>query len=152
MRTIFIAILFLFTTSESIAFESDKRISFDSKSLNESRNILVRLPSDYNDNPKKSYPVLMTLNDEDNFKWASSIVDIQSSRFGIEDMIVVGLPHNGNYSKDNYPFKKRGSIEYNSQAKTIRRLLGMKLFLTLTRTTVLTVDDLLPVIHCPVSS
>lgn len=117
MRTIFIAILFLFTTSESIAFENEKRISFDSKSLNESRNILVRLPSDYNDNPKKSYPVLITLNDEDNFKWASSIVDIQSSRFGIEDMIVVGLPHNGNYSKDNYPFKKRGSIEYNSQAK-----------------------------------
>jgi predicted alpha/beta superfamily hydrolase len=123
MRIILVAILLLFTIPESTASEKEKRISFESQSLSESRNILVRLPADYGDNIKKAYPVLITLNDEDNFKWASSIVDVQSSRFGIEDMIVVGLPHSGNYSKDNYPFKKSGSIEFNSQAQNYSKFI-----------------------------
>lgn len=118
MKTIVIFLLILSFSTIIFAIENTKTISFSSKSLSETRKILVKLPRSYSESPNQSYPVLITLNDEDNFKWASSIVDVQASRFGIEDMIVVGLPHNGNYSEDNYPFKKKGSKESNSQAES----------------------------------
>jgi len=117
MKAILILLVLLGFYSTTAAVENNSQILFDSKSLNETRKILVRLPIDYSENNDKSYPLLITLNDEDNFKWASSIVDVQAARFGIEDMIVVGLPHNGNYSKDNYPFKKKGNIEPNPQSE-----------------------------------
>lgn len=117
MRFLFVVLILLTLSPVSWANESAIRTTFESEFLGETRTILVRLPADYSEDTKKSYPVLITLNDEDNFKWASSIVDVQSSRFGIEDMIVVGLPHSGSYSKDNYPFKKKGSVEPNPQAQ-----------------------------------
>ena len=105
------------------AFEHTVQTTINSRSLGEARKILVRLPSEYSKDTKKSFPVLITLNDEDNFNWASSIVEIQASRFGIQDMIVVGLPHSGNYSKDNYPFEKKGSREPNQQARNYSKFI-----------------------------
>jgi len=94
-----------------------------SKALNEKRKLMVRLPTDYADSGSKRYPVLFILNEESNFEWASNIVAIQASRHGIEDMLVVGLPHTGNYSGDNYPFKKKGSLELNEQAQNHARFI-----------------------------
>jgi len=114
-----LALMFLVIVSPVIwGTEAIQTIKLESKALNESRNVLIRLPAGYNEDQLKSYPVIFTLNDEDNFKWTSTIVDVQSSRFGIEDMIVVGLPHTGNYGEDNYPFKdEEGSLELNPQAE-----------------------------------
>ena len=92
-------------------------IKFESKALNETRDVMIRLPENYAEDTLKRYPVLVTLNDGDNFQWASDIVDIQSSRFGIEDMIVVGLPHNGNYRNDNFPYQDGESLALNPQAQ-----------------------------------
>ncbi len=97
--------------------------TLQSKALNQSRPVMIRLPQDYQENSSKHYPLLVTLNDEDNFNWASQAVEIQASRFGIEDMIVVGLPHTGNYSKDNYPFAKKGSLEPNPQAQNYSKFI-----------------------------
>lgn len=111
--TIFLVLIsFTELTSQNI-----KAINIESKALKENRDVLIRLPDDYSENTLKSYPVLITLNDKDNFYWASSIVDIQASRYGVEDMIVVGLPHAGNYSDDNFPFKEDAGLELNPQAQ-----------------------------------
>ncbi|MEW6995151.1 alpha/beta hydrolase [Colwelliaceae bacterium MEBiC 14330] len=123
MNNILIFLILIITTSMCWAFEDTVQTTIDSKSLGEARKILIKLPSEYSEDSKKSFPVLITLNDEDNFKWASNIVQIQASRFGIEDMIVVGLPHNGNYSKDNYPFEKKGSQEPNPQAENYSKFI-----------------------------
>ncbi|WP_196138801.1 alpha/beta hydrolase [Aliikangiella sp. G2MR2-5] len=123
MRSILTFLILINITSVSWAFGEEIQTTINSESLGESRKVLVRLPSEYSKDTKKSFPVLITLNDEDNFKWASNIVEIQASRFGIEDMIVVGLPHSGNYSKDNYPFKKKGSAELNPQAQKYSKFI-----------------------------
>lgn len=93
------------------------KVELESHNLNETRPVLIRLPADYDQHPTKDYPTLYVLNEGDNFEWASYIVDLQASRFGIEDMLVVGLPHIGNYSGDNYPFQNRESLEPSPRAQ-----------------------------------
>ncbi|GLX78364.1 hypothetical protein tinsulaeT_17040 [Thalassotalea insulae] len=99
--TLILTLLFSsLTWSKSVTIKHQ----FHSAALNETRPVLVHLPKNYAEQSDKSYPVLVTLNDQDNFHWASTIVDIQAARYGIDQMIVVGLPHTGNYSDDNFPF------------------------------------------------
>lgn len=117
-----ISFVCIVSSMQSYAAEKEK-IQIESVALGESRPLMVRLPKDYAENKNKAYPLLVTLNDEDNFNWASQIVEIQASRFGIEDMIVVGLPHTGNYSKDNYPFSKKGSLDPNPQAQNYSKFI-----------------------------
>jgi predicted alpha/beta superfamily hydrolase len=112
-----IIILFLFINLNVFASENIRTVKLKSKALNETRDLMIRLPENYYEDNSKNYPVLVTLNGTDNFHWASDIVDIQSSRFGIEDMIVVGLPHSGNYNNDNFPYKDGESTELNPQAQ-----------------------------------
>lgn len=117
MRVIVTILMLLNITSVSWAAQDRIQAEIHSESLAESRPILVRLPADYANQPDKNFPVLITLNEKDNFNWASSIVDIQAAKYGIEDMIVVGLPSTGNYSDDNYPFKNEESAELSPQAQ-----------------------------------
>ena len=118
-----INLLLAFIITFTIAFNSaaiegnSLNLGINSNVLNEKRPILIRLPADYTSNKSKRYPVLIILNDESRFNWASTIVEIQASRYGIEDMIVVGLPHVGNYGEDIYPFKEDDSLELNPQAQ-----------------------------------
>ncbi|MEP0393445.1 MAG: alpha/beta hydrolase-fold protein [Erythrobacter sp.] len=92
-------------------------LNIDSEHLGEERPVLVRLPTDYAATATKDYPVLFVLNEKSNFEWASYIVDLQASKFGIEDMLIVGLPHIGQYTRDNYPFAAPKNNELNPQAQ-----------------------------------
>jgi len=120
-----VAALFSFLFSSVIwASEVTHTITLKSQTLKESRPVLIRLPKGYDESPLKNYPVIFTLNDEDNFKWTSALVDIQSSKHGIEDMIVVGLPHTGRYSEDNYPFgDEEGSLKLNPQSESYSKFI-----------------------------
>lgn len=122
IRNLIITLL-VFTSCKAFASESITTIKLESKALNETRDVMIRLPVDYAEDTLKNYPVLVTLNDKDNFNWASAIVDVQASRFGVEDMIVVGLPHNGNYSDDNFPYKEDNSLELSSQAQNYSKFI-----------------------------
>lgn len=118
-----ILISFVLINFKVFASENIKIITLESKALNETRKVMVRLPKDYANDNSKRYPVLVTLNDKENFHWANNIVDVQSSRFGIEDMIVVGLPHTGNYSQDNFPYIDNKSEDLNPQAQGYSKFL-----------------------------
>jgi predicted alpha/beta superfamily hydrolase len=120
-----LGLLFAFTLTFDCIADEDNSVSLEinSSALNEKRPVLIRLPVDYANNKLKKYPVLFILNDDTRFNWASSIVDVQASRYGIEDMIVVGLPHIGDYGGDNYPFKEKGSLELSLQAQNYSRFI-----------------------------
>ncbi|NVJ71402.1 MAG: hypothetical protein HWE08_13655 [Alphaproteobacteria bacterium] len=92
-------------------------LEFNSVALDEARPILVRLPEGYEEGGAQRYPVLVVLNEKDNFEWASYIVGLQASRGAMDDMFVVGLPATDNYSGDNYPFAKTGSLELNDRSQ-----------------------------------
>lgn len=91
-------------------------VEFQSSFLEEVRPIYVRLPADYNESEEKKYPTLYVLNSKDYFDWSSYIVELQASKNAIEDMVIVGLPHIGNYYDDNYPFAESDSLESSLKA------------------------------------
>lgn len=82
-------------------------VDIQSQAYSGSRPIAVHLPVGYTDE-SRSYPVLYVLNEQENALWAADIVDFLSGR-AIDKMIVVGLPSQGNYGGDNYPFAGPGS-------------------------------------------
>ena len=103
--------------AEDVVPQDHTRVAIKSEFLGEARTINIRLPAGYETSGEKTYPVLYVLNEDSNFEWASYIVELQASRFGIEDMLVVGIPHAGNYSRDNYPFAGQNSVQLNPQAQ-----------------------------------
>lgn len=113
---IFFALLVSASASQLMANEIIS-IDLESKNLNEVRPVFIRLPANYAAEPTKKYPTLYILNEKDNFDWASYIVELQASRFGIEDMLVVGLPHTGNYWDDNHPFAEEKGLKPSAQAQ-----------------------------------
>lgn len=120
-----IIIILVFTSFTTFASKDIKIIKLESNALNETREVMISLPKEYSKDSLRSYPILVTLNDKDNFYWASNIVDIQSSRYGVEDMIVIGLPHNGNYGDDNFPYKEEeaNSFEPSPQAQKYSKFI-----------------------------
>ncbi len=111
-------ILVIFICSTNWSHGATIKHQLDSVALDETRPVLVHLPADYNNQPDKSYPVLVTLNSQDNFHWVSTIVDIQAAKYGIDQMIVIGLPDTGNYSEDNFPFiDEENSVVLSPQAQ-----------------------------------
>ncbi len=120
-----LAILLVMVVNAMTAFanENQNKITLFSQYLSEPRDILVRLPKNYDAESNKQYPVLFTLNDQDNFSWANYIVALQASRFGIEDMIVIGLPHTGQYTRDNYPFLSKQTTDLSPQAQNYTKFI-----------------------------
>lgn len=119
-----IIVILMLTTLNVVAFQDKKILKLESKVMNETRDLMIRLPKGYSKNKLKSYPVLVTLNDKDNFDWASYIVDMQFSRYGVEDMIVVGLPHTGNYNDDNFPYKEESnSLDLSHQSQKYSKFI-----------------------------
>jgi len=100
MAVLLCAVLSPLQTSQAQDFET---IDLDSKVYKNGRPILVHLPTAYQEEARK-YPVLYVLNGEDNFRWASQIADLLAELNEIDSMIVVGLPDQGDYGGDNYPF------------------------------------------------
>ena len=70
-----------------------KRHLYNSKILNEEREILISLPQNYIRNVHK-YPVIIAMDGEYLFEITSSIVKIKTSRNEMPESIVVGIPNN----------------------------------------------------------
>ena len=62
-------------TPQVLATVSPTLIKLPSTKLETTRDIHIRLPKNYGKNNQKRYPLLITLNDKDNFYWAAYIVD-----------------------------------------------------------------------------
>lgn len=107
------AVLLPLQTSEAQVFE---RINLDSKIYKNGRPILVHLPVAYKEEARK-YPVLYVLNGEDNFRWASQIADFLADLNEIDSIIVVGLPDQGDYGQDNYPFASQDTSSTSPDAE-----------------------------------
>ena len=69
-----------------------KRISFESKILNETRNIYVYLPEGYGQS-NASYPVMYVLDGGGNFTISAAIVNFLSLNQQIPQTIVIGIPN-----------------------------------------------------------
>jgi len=116
MRLIVLTVLSLAWISFSVHFTKDaaaqaySTIAVKSEVYSDPRPILVHLPEGY-ENETRRYPVLYVLNSEENFHWASEIVDFLTAREEVDEMLVVGLPDQGSYGEDNYPFVSSESPE-----------------------------------------
>nr|WP_321235110.1 alpha/beta hydrolase-fold protein [uncultured Psychroserpens sp.] len=78
---------------EAINFKIGDKHSFQSEVLNEKRDILIHLPSDYNDS-KKDYPVIYVLDGNNHFYHATIGVTILEENAKIPESIVVAIPNN----------------------------------------------------------
>ncbi len=67
-------------------------ITFDSEILEETRDVFVSLPDNY-EASKESFPVLYVLDGETKFYIASAIVNFLTNNRSIPNMIVVGIPN-----------------------------------------------------------
>ena len=69
-----------------------KRLSIESKILNETRDIYVYLPEGYEES-NESYPVMYVLDGESKFTISAAIVNFIARNQQIPQMIVVGIPN-----------------------------------------------------------
>ena len=84
-----------------------KTIEFNSKVLNEKREILIYTPAGYEES-KINFPTLYIIDGAENFFIATAIVNFLSRSQQIPRMIVVGIP-NVNRNRDLSPSKLQGS-------------------------------------------
>ncbi|MCC3859924.1 alpha/beta hydrolase [Pseudemcibacter aquimaris] len=110
IRKTVITIYFSFLLIAAASANNEIKIDFSSSNLEEVRPIYVRLPDGYDKDSDEKYPTLYVLNSKDNFDWSSYIVELQASKNAIKDMVIVGLPHIGNYYDDHYPFAEEDSL------------------------------------------
>ncbi len=105
MRQILITIFTLISSiigyAQSDNIEIGQKYNFESKILNEKRQIAVFIPENYQSSDEK-YQVLYVLDGEWNFHFVSSLVDKLVNSGDIPKMIVVGVMNN-NRSKDLTP-------------------------------------------------
>lgn len=91
-----------------------KKIVLHSNVLNEDRNILIYKPANYDKNQDK-YPVLYVLDGEDNFHYATGIVQFRAMYRVSPDMIVVGIP-NTDRNRDMTPTRAKLTAEGKEEA------------------------------------
>ena len=65
--------------------------SFESEFLNDSRELKIQLPRNYDDNAKKIYPLIIVLDGDYMFEAVSGSVDYLSYWGDIPDSIIVGI-------------------------------------------------------------
>lgn len=69
-----------------------RRLEISSTVLNETREVWVALPSDYEDGKGERYPVIIQLGDPSHFRYSAPIVEILSKNGHIPKCLVVGVP------------------------------------------------------------
>jgi len=82
MKQILFTTLFIFLFVQLTAQDQSERVSsfqIDSKILKETRNCLISLPSSYQEQPEKQYPVMILLDGRAHFSIASEVSDFLSS-------------------------------------------------------------------------
>lgn len=97
---IFTIILFSFSLIQATAQDSSsediiigKRLTIPSETLNEDREVLVSLPTNYNGN-SYNYPIIVVLDADYLFEITRSIVNIKTSRNEMPASIIVGITNN----------------------------------------------------------
>jgi len=109
----FILLFLLFSTSASFA-QIDYKV-IDSEILQDSREIKIQLPRNYNNNPDKSYPVFFVLDGDYLFEPVAGNVDYYSYWEDMPESIVVGINQVGKrrtdteYDKETYLPTKQGA-------------------------------------------
>lgn len=93
------------------AFPAVTAFEYQSTAFSGTRTILVSLPSDYDSSPGRRYPVLYVLNGSENSKWAAEVVGFLADREQIDELIVVGLPADETYGRDNFPYAGPNTAE-----------------------------------------
>jgi predicted alpha/beta superfamily hydrolase len=109
----FVALLLVAHLASAVTPE----IEFESAAFSATRKVLVALPSDYDSDPSRRYPVLYVLNESANFEWAADIAEFLAERDEVDELIVVGIPADETYGRDNYPFIGPESREANVWAE-----------------------------------
>lgn len=79
--------------SDSINIKIGDKYNFQSDVLNEERNILIHLPSDYN-NSEKEYPVIYVLDGNNHFYHATIAVTVLEENAKIPESIIIAIPNN----------------------------------------------------------
>ncbi|WP_223857987.1 alpha/beta hydrolase-fold protein [Salinimonas profundi] len=77
-------------------------IAIDSEVLNETRELMVRLPNNYNRYTNKSYPVLYLLDGQGNFAHAAGTLDLLNQSGMAPEMIIVAI-NNTHRTRDFTP-------------------------------------------------
>ena len=125
IQLIFAAMLIVMSSSYSQSITSNillgQTITFDSKILEETRDIFVSLPDRY-ETSDESFPVLYVLDGETKFYIASAIADFLTNSGNMPNVIVVGIP-NTNRNRDFTPMKN-AEIQNTSGAVNFNKFLS----------------------------
>ena len=78
---------------EPVNFQIGNKYNFQSDILNEKRDILIHLPSGYN-NSEKEYPVIYLLDGNNHFYHATIAVTVLEENEKIPESIIVAIPNN----------------------------------------------------------
>lgn len=81
-----------------------------SKSLNENRSFSIQLPSSYNKNSKRKYPVMYLLDGPSNLSHTSGTLDFLSLSGEVPELIIVAIT-NSNRTQDLTPPKKMTKVK-----------------------------------------
>jgi predicted alpha/beta superfamily hydrolase len=99
MKTYFLAVFFTVFAS-SFCFSQIENISVNSKILNDSREIKVQLPRNYDFQNKRTYPLIFVFDGHYLFEPVAGIVDYLSYWEEIPDAFVVGINQNKSRIED----------------------------------------------------
>tara|TARA_B100000767_G_scaffold46977_1_gene41668 strand:+ start:1059 stop:2204 length:1146 start_codon:yes stop_codon:yes gene_type:complete len=84
----------------NISFSQTIYENFESEFLEDSRELKIQLPRNYDDNPKKEYPLIIVLDGDYMFEAVSGSVDYLSYWGNIPESIIVGINQIGSRFKD----------------------------------------------------
>jgi predicted alpha/beta superfamily hydrolase len=114
-------VLFLLLIINSAAFAQaitiGQRLSFESKILNQQRDLLVYTPPSYGFNDNEQFPVLYMVDADYNFHYVTGLIELLSSiSANIPEMLVVGISGKGTgtyrkQSKPPYDVSDKGSAD-----------------------------------------
>ncbi|MFV8225541.1 alpha/beta hydrolase [Christiangramia aquimixticola] len=114
------AVLLSFSGFSQIKYES-----FSSQKLNESRQIKIQLPRNYEENTGKRYPVVIVLDGDYLFEPVAGMVDYYAYWEDIPEMIVVGVNQDGIRTEDT-AYGDENSLPAGKGAKFFE-FIGMEL-------------------------
>jgi predicted alpha/beta superfamily hydrolase len=106
-----------------LASAATTEVKYESAAFAATRKVLIASPPDYDSDPSRRYPVLYVLNESANFEWAAGIAEFLAEREEIDELIVVGIPSDETYGRDNYPFAGPESLEANPWAERYESLI-----------------------------
>lgn len=113
----FLCMIFCMSMQASAKVQGEANsIAIDSEVLNETRELMVRLPNNYHRYTETSYPVLFLLDGQRNFAHAAGTLDLLNQSGMASEMIIVAI-NNTHRTRDFTPTYRN---EYNVKALRYR--------------------------------